>query len=43
MSSVPLDEDSADVQAVQESLAELEAGAEPVPAEQVWAELGIGE
>jgi hypothetical protein len=43
MTATPPGEDSADVQAARESLAELEAGAEPVPAEQVWAELGIGE
>ena len=35
-------EDFADAQAARESLAEVEAGAEPVPAEQVWAELGLG-
>jgi len=35
-------EDFADGQAARESLAELEAGGEPVPAEQVWAELGLG-
>lgn len=35
-------EEFADVQAARESLAEIEAGAEPVPAELVWAELGIG-
>jgi DNA-binding MarR family transcriptional regulator len=35
-------EDFADTQAARESLAEIEAGAEPVPAEQVWAELGLG-
>ena len=35
-------EDFADAQAARESLAEIEAGAEPVPAEQVWAELGRG-
>jgi hypothetical protein len=35
-------EDFADVQAARESLAEIEAGGEPVPAEQVWAELGLG-
>jgi antitoxin (DNA-binding transcriptional repressor) of toxin-antitoxin stability system len=34
-------EDFADGQAAREALAEVEAGAEPVPAEQVWAELGI--
>jgi len=34
-------EEFADVQAARESLAEIEAGAEPVPAKQVWAELGI--
>jgi antitoxin (DNA-binding transcriptional repressor) of toxin-antitoxin stability system len=35
-------ENFADAQAARESLAEVEAGAEPVPAEQVWAELGLG-
>jgi DNA-binding MarR family transcriptional regulator len=35
-------EDFADAQAARESLAEVEAGAKPVPAEQVWAELGLG-
>lgn len=35
-------EDFADGQAARESLAELEAGGEPVPAEQVWTELGLG-
>ncbi len=35
-------EDFADAQAARESLAEIEAGAEPVPAEEVWAELGLG-
>lgn len=34
-------EDFADAQAARESLAEVEAGAKPVPAEQVWAELGL--
>jgi antitoxin (DNA-binding transcriptional repressor) of toxin-antitoxin stability system len=34
-------EDFADGQAAREALAEVEAGAEPVPAEQVWTELGI--
>ena len=34
-------EEFADVQAARESLAEIEAGAAPVPAKQVWAELGI--
>jgi hypothetical protein len=34
-------EDFADAQAAREALAEIEAGAEPVPAEQVWAELGL--
>jgi antitoxin (DNA-binding transcriptional repressor) of toxin-antitoxin stability system len=33
-------EDLADVVDAREALAELAAGAEPVPAEQVWAELG---
>jgi hypothetical protein len=35
-------EDFADAQLARESLAEVEAGAEPIPAEQVWAELGLG-
>ena len=35
-------EDFADAQAAREALAEVEAGGEPVPAEQVWAELGLG-
>ncbi len=35
-------EDFADAQAAREALAEVEAGAEPIPAEQVWAELGRG-
>jgi hypothetical protein len=35
-------EDFADAQAAREALAEIQAGAEPVPAEQVWAELGFG-
>jgi hypothetical protein len=34
-------EDLADVADARESLAELDAGAEPVPADRVWAELGI--
>lgn len=34
-------EDFADAQAARESLTEIEAGAKPVPAEQVWAELGL--
>ena len=34
-------EDFADGQAAREALAEVEAGAQPVPAAQVWAELGI--
>jgi hypothetical protein len=34
-------EDLADVADARASLAELGAGAEPVPAERVWAELGI--
>jgi hypothetical protein len=33
--------DFADAQAAREALAEIEAGAEPVPAEQVWTELGL--
>jgi hypothetical protein len=35
-------EDFADAQAAREALAEVEAGEEPVPAEQVWADLGLG-
>lgn len=35
-------EDFADAQAAREALAEIEAGAEPIPAEQAWAELGLG-
>jgi hypothetical protein len=34
-------EDFADSQAAREALAEIEAGARPVAAEEVWAELGI--
>ena len=34
-------EDFADGQAAREAIAEVEAGAQPIPAEQVWAELGI--
>lgn len=34
-------EDFADGQAAREALAEIEAGAKPVPAERVWAELGL--
>src|SRR5215470_12071205 len=34
-------EDFADAQAAREALAEIEAGARPVPAEQVWTELGL--
>lgn len=34
-------EDFADGQAAREALAEVEAGAAPVSAEQVWTELGI--
>ena len=34
-------EDLADGADAREALAELAAGAEPVPAEQIWAELGI--
>ena len=34
-------EDFADAQAAREALAEIEAGAKPIPAEQVWAELGL--
>ena len=36
-------EDFADAQAAREALAEIEAGAKPIPAEQVWAELGLDE
>jgi antitoxin (DNA-binding transcriptional repressor) of toxin-antitoxin stability system len=35
-------EDLADAQAAREALAEVEAGAEPIPADQVWVELGLG-
>jgi DNA-binding MarR family transcriptional regulator len=35
-------EDFADTQAAREALAEVEAGAQPIPAAQVWAELGLG-
>ena len=35
-------EDFADAQAAREALAEVEAGAQPIPAAQVWAELGLG-
>jgi antitoxin Phd len=34
-------EDFADAQAAREALAEIEAGASPIPAAQVWAELGL--
>ena len=34
-------EDFADAQAAREALAEIEAGAEPIPAAQVWEELGV--
>lgn len=34
-------EDFADAQAAREALAEIEAGAAPLAAEDVWAELGI--
>lgn len=34
-------EDFADSQAAREALAEIDAGARPVAAEDVWAELGI--
>jgi prevent-host-death family protein len=34
-------EEFTDLQAARESLAEIEAGAEPVSAEELWAELGI--
>ena len=34
-------EDFADAQTARESLAEIEAGAEPVPAGQVWSEIGL--
>lgn len=34
-------EDFADVQAARESLAEVEAGAKTLTAEEVWAELGV--
>ena len=35
-------EDFVDAQAAREALAEVDAGAKPLPAEQVWAELGLG-
>jgi len=35
-------EDFADGQAAREALAEIREGASPVPAAQVWAELGVG-
>jgi hypothetical protein len=35
-------EDFADAQAARESLAEVESGAKPVPAEKIWAEFGLG-
>lgn len=34
-------EDFADAQAAREALAEIDAGASPVPAARVWAELGL--
>jgi hypothetical protein len=34
-------EDFADAQAARDALAEIEAGASTLPAEQVWAELGL--
>jgi antitoxin Phd len=34
-------EDFADAQAAREALQEIEAGASPVPASRVWAELGL--
>jgi hypothetical protein len=34
-------EDFADARAAREALAEIEAGAQPIAAEEVWAELGI--
>ena len=34
-------EDFADAQAAREALAEIEAGGIPIPAERVWAELGL--
>jgi hypothetical protein len=34
-------EDFADAQAAREALAEIEAGAKPITAEQVWAEMGL--
>jgi hypothetical protein len=36
-------EDFADAQAAREALAEIDAGAKPIPADQVWAELGLDE
>jgi hypothetical protein len=35
-------EDFVDARSARESLAEVEAGAEPLSAERVWAELGLG-
>ena len=34
-------EDALDAEIAREALAEIEAGAEPIPAEQAWAELGL--
>jgi len=34
-------EDLADIIAFRDSLAEIAAGAEAIPADQVWAELGV--
>jgi len=36
-------EDAADVAAAEAAYAEIEAGAPTIPAEQVWAELGLGD
>jgi hypothetical protein len=34
-------EDASDIAAAQAALAEIDAGAEPIPAEQLWAELDL--
>jgi hypothetical protein len=34
-------EDASDVAAAQAALTEIDAGAEPIPAERLWAELGL--
>ena len=35
-------EDAADAEAAREGLAEIEAGARPVPASEAWRQLGLG-